>query len=129
MVWSDIDVHVQHITKNDEFLTNNIKKAETFFRLCALPELFGKWFTRSHSYPVPCSIDSADIEEEDEGTWCYCQENRGGEMIGCDSKSCTIKWFHMACLQMLKKPKVKHWLCPTCHAISTTTNGKKRKRT
>ena len=30
--------------------------------------------------------------EEDSGTWCYCREDKGGEMIACDSKACHIKW-------------------------------------
>ena len=37
---------------------------------------------------MPCAVD---LEvEEDTGRWCYCKERKGGDMVGCDNKKCTI---------------------------------------
>ena len=61
-------------------------------------------------------VDVQD-EEQDSGTWCYCKEDKGGEMVACDGKSCPIKWFHLDCVGLSTStvPQCK-WLCPTCHA-------------
>ena len=92
--------------------------AEKFFYLAILPELLGKWFTRDHTaLPTVMLHDDSD-EEEDNGSWCYCQEAKGGDMIGYENVSCSIKWFHKECLRIKqgKDPKGK-WLCPSCYAV------------
>ena len=47
-----------------------------------------------------------DDGNDDDGTWCYCKEAKGGSMIGCENPSCSIKWFHMTCLRMRENPRV-----------------------
>ena len=39
--------------------------------------------------------------EEDDGSWCHCKERKGGDMVACDSTSCTTKWFHLECMDCL----------------------------
>ena len=34
-------------------------------------------------------------------------------MIACDSIMCSIEWFHVKCLHLLKIPKGK-WYCSDC---------------
>ena len=30
--------------------------------------------------------------------YCYCKEDKGGDMIGCDNKECSFgEWFHLGC--------------------------------
>ena len=121
VVWHDAGLHVERLTIDSQQLKDAIAKAEQFFRLCALPELCGKWYTRSHK---PLSeIQPADIysEEEDDGRWCYCRDSKGGDMVACDNKNCGIKWFHMSCLKMTKAPSGK-WLCPSCHPTKKKKN-------
>ena len=55
-----------------------------------MPELLGKWYTRKHIESPQVTLNT-DEEEEDDGSWCYCQEGKGGEMIACENPSCTIK--------------------------------------
>ena len=82
-----------------------------------LPELLGKWYKCKQCPKVQSPSLSAQTEEEDSGTWCYCREDKGGEMIGCDVKSCEITWFHLYCVEMSPSSvPCGKWLCPTCHA-------------
>lgn len=112
IVWREGDIHIERIKPDPNLLQPALQKAEQFFKLSILPEIVGKWFTRSHIPLPPAQV--SDIDEEDRGVWCYCQESKGGDMIGCDNKSCPIKWFHLICLSMKAVPTGK-WLCPTCH--------------
>ena len=86
--------------------------------LAILPELIGKWFTRDHTALPVVTVQCDENIEEDNGSWCYCQEIKGGDMIECENESCSIKWCHKECLRSKKgqDPKGK-WLCPSCHAI------------
>ena len=69
---------------DDQLLECALEKAEIIFSICVLPELAGKWFTRTHTLmPV---IETADMNEDDDGSWCYCKESKGGDMVACDSK-------------------------------------------
>ena len=118
VVWHSAGLHVERIHPVDQHL--NLVKAAQFFRLCILPELAGKWYTRSHTL-----LPANELEDEDDpGTWCYCQESKGGDMVGCDNKNCAIKWFHVSCLQMAAVPSGK-WFCPTCHPTQGVQKAKK----
>ena len=122
VVWTEADVHVERVIEDKPFLDDVIPRAQKFFNLCVLPELLGKWFTRSHGCPVPRDIGEEETEEDD-GSWCYCKLPKGGDMVCCEGRGC-IKWFHLECLQMVESPRGK-WVCPTCHAIAK--RGRKRK--
>lgn len=88
-----------------------------------LPEIIGKWYSRQ---PVAdadglVQIPTMSEETEDNGqqqdgltkSCCYCDQLELREMIMCDNKSCTIKWFHFDCLRLRHAPKGK-WHCPSC---------------
>ena len=68
-------------------------------------------YTRELSVTVSTFDDTMN---NDDGAWCYCQQVKGGDMVGCENKDCTIKWFHMECLKMTESLKGK-WFCPDCH--------------
>lgn len=48
-----------------------------------------------------------------EDIWCSCNRQAFGEMIACDNRNCTIKWFHLECVSLTEAPKGK-WFCPDC---------------
>ena len=49
-----------------------------------------------------------------------------GEMIACDSITCSIEWFHVKCLHLLKIPKGK-WYCPDCQKSRDRNKRLRRK--
>ena len=119
VVWSETgDFHCERILPDTDFISEQLNLAENFSYLAILPELLGKWFTRDHNALSTVMLHDDSDEEEDNGSWCYCQEAKGGDMIGCENVSCSIKWFHKECLRIKqgKDPKGK-WLCPSCYAV------------
>ena len=112
VVWSAAGMHIECLKPDEVVLKCALTKAEQFFRRCILPELAGKWYTRSRT-PLS-SIQPDDIDEDDDGIWCFCKQSKGGDMVACDNHNCPIKWFHISCLEMTAVPSGK-WLCPTCH--------------
>ena len=114
VVWTPNELHIQRILPNTEFIHTQVEKAELFFKVAVMPELLGKWFTRERSMTVPTFDDTMNDDSDDNGTWYYCQQVKGGDMVGCENKDCVIKWFHMECLKMMEPPKGK-WFCPDCH--------------
>lgn len=45
--------------------------------------------------------------------YCKCPYDEVSEMIGCDSRDCSIEWFHFECVGIMVPPK-GHWYCPEC---------------
>lgn len=124
VVWTASgEPHIERILLNQVFIEEKLIQAEKLFWLAIIPELLGKWFTRDHTkLPTVVATTDDDPNEDDDGTWCYCQVAKGGSMIECENLSCPIKWFHMSCLRMKGKPR-KKWFCPSCHS----SNGKHSK--
>jgi len=114
VVWSEDGMLIERIEKDTAFLDTWIENVKHFFIYGILPEVVGKWYTRKPVADVdglPVESDQPDCqqsqEEEDDSSalWCYCSKPEFGDMIKCDNKSCTIKWFHFDCLEMRTAPK------------------------
>lgn len=112
IVWHTEGLHVERLSIDQQLLQQVLPKAKQFFRMCILPELAGKWFTRSKGTQKANTTDKI-VEDDDNGNWCFCNESKGGVMIACDNRRCSIKWFHTSCLDMQEPPAGK-WSCPTC---------------
>ena len=95
--------------KDENLLKLALPAAKKFFNECILPELLGKWYTCQHPTTQNESLEC----EDDDGSWCYCKERKGGQMVVCDNKSCTTKWFHLECVGLSTVPSGK-WHCTTC---------------
>ena len=129
IVWTESEYVIERIAANDEFITSKMEAATRFFTYGMLPEIICKWYSRK---PVADSEGlvhepsgneeeaNDDVDGDDESTqWCYCNEPSSGEMILCNNKVCTIKWFHFTCLRIQQAQKGK-WYCP-----SSTDKNKK----
>lgn len=71
--------------------------------------------------------NNINTANEDEETYCTCEQISYGQMICCDNKACKIEWFHFNCVKLTTKPKGK-WFCPNCrgdtHKIMKKTANK-----
>ena len=75
VVWSSNELHVERLILDEDLIKSSIAMAEKFWKLCVLPELLGKWFTRQ-------KLPRFDVEtEEASGKWCFCKD-RGGVRRG-----------------------------------------------
>ena len=96
------------------FFSECLHKSHHFFTICILPELVGKWYSRSIVIPS----DSPTPNDDSSYNYCYCKEEHGGEMVGCDNPRCQAgEWFHLSCLRLKKKPLCIKWYCPHCQKL------------
>ncbi|CAD6886958.1 unnamed protein product [Tilletia laevis] len=71
--------------------------------------------------------EKGEGEEKDESPYCFCRQVSFGEMIGCDSDTCKIEWFHIGCVGV-SKPLPATWYCEDCLKQMSSSQQKKRKR-
>lgn len=73
------------------------------------------------------NTNNTNTANEDEETYCTCEQISYGQMICCDNKACKIEWFHFNCVKLTTKPKGK-WYCPNCrgdtHKVMKKTANK-----
>ena len=123
-------IHIERILKNEQFWNDCVVKAQTFFKICILPELLGKWYTRPSSDIKPDSPGPSDITVtsqpplDHERKYCYCGGLEEGRMIGCDNDDCVLQWFHTSCLMIDTIPRGK-WYCPDCRKLSKFNRKRK----
>ena len=103
-MWTTKDWHLEQISTDMEFCNKMIAQSRKFFKLCILPEILGKFYTR---HPILNNIANQanyvqQIEPgikdqgDNEKTYCCCKkENVSTTMIVCDKVECQIKWFHV----------------------------------
>ena len=46
LVWTPKETHIETILSDKSFFGRNVPKSETFSKLCILPEVLAKYFTR-----------------------------------------------------------------------------------
>ena len=113
----------ERIFLNESFI-EHVKAAEKFFKICLLPELLAMWYSRKAVMPDQTAAASVVSVEY---TYCYCKEDKGGEMVGCDNPNCLHgSWFHLECLK-IPKPRSSKWYCPNCRTMPEFS--RKRQRT
>ena len=85
-----------------------------FFKLAVLPELIGKYFSKTFSVPVATDTrrEEGNAVSADQPI-CQCKQDRLSGTVTCGNDSCSIKIFHLDCLKMQVRPTRK-WYCPDC---------------
>ena len=82
------------------------------WRICVLPELTSRWYTRKQHLPAPLTqIGFATVE-------------RNWMKVKCTNKDCHIKRFHYSCLRVTE-PIPKTWYCPTCRLLPKFQKSKR----
>ena len=144
VVWTEADVHIERILPDAEFWLDLVSKATEFYKKCLLPELVGKFYSRSSCTLPDHLLTDTDTEilplsntnhgKESEiasilpQKWCYCgrQEEKGRPMISCDNGYCPIVWFHFDSLDISKVPSGS-WYCPDCRKPEQFKPKRKKK--
>ena len=128
VIWLKDELTVLRINLDENFVAKAIRNATIFYKYGVLPELVGKWYTKTASMSTQSTMDSEQVQlqvvlneespKSNNRKWCYCNEDESGDMIACDNDQCVIQWFHLTCLRISKEhiPTGK-WYCPDCRKI------------
>ena len=101
----NIHLFVQRIYPDVQHWNFVLPKLETFWRICILPEILGRWYTRRCT--VPPTLPSKDAI-------CLCRTDRDEDSILCSNKDCPYQRFHPSCLSLTSVALPKAWYCPHC---------------
>lgn len=75
-------LYIERIEIDCNFVANCTLKSGDFYKVAIMPELLGRWFTRSAVLPTS-TVD--DRNDDSQYAYCYCKEEQGGQMIHCDN--------------------------------------------
>jgi len=109
VIWSPSETLILRIEKNTDFVKTAIDKASVFYKVCVLPELLGKWYSKPPSISAPAATN----DKNQDGKGCYCRDEEHGQMIACDNEKCTTGWYHTDCLKPKTIPEGS-WFCSDC---------------
>ncbi|PFX11550.1 Inhibitor of growth protein 5 [Stylophora pistillata] len=87
-------------------------KLTKFWRICILPEILGRWYTRKYHTP---SLVQVPVSGND-NMICYCRKATGEQTITCSNPKCPYLKFHLSCLRSSDQVP-KKWYCPTCRLL------------
>ena len=112
----------QRLLPDIEHWETQIPKLETFWRICVLPEILGRWYTRKMDLQSQLSPRESWASGD-----CYCRQSTDEETITCANPECNVSKFHPSCLciDILKVPKV--WYCPHCRKLPQFARPKYKK--
>ena len=85
-----------HLMIERIFLMSSIKtkvlpKLEAFWRICVLPEVLGRWYTRR------CMVE---VKGPSDGSICFCRTLCDGDTVACSNEECPYGRFHKSCLSI-----------------------------
>jgi hypothetical protein len=120
IVWTNKDMFVERIAKNESICIEIGMKSEQFFKVAVLPELMGKLYSRPLQEQTPRAAAPAvdTVQSGRKELICVCQKEYNKEsdnVIGCDDENCPYVWLHFKCAGIKRVPKGK-WLCKHCRS-------------
>jgi len=89
------DISVKAVIMQERIYPNNkhwevvLPKLEAFWRICILPEIIGRWYTRKCVLPASKPLGNGI---------CFCRMARDETSIPCSNHECPYVKFHMSCL-------------------------------
>ena len=96
---------IERIYPDLEHSNTVLPKLEEFWRICILPEILGRWFTRR------CDMNTSVL---DDNGICFCRGPNSGPKVSCSNLECPYGKFHIACFSLNEVPTLKSWYCPHC---------------
>ena len=103
----------QRILPDKDHWSNVVPKLQKFWRICVLPEVLARWYTRR----VNLSEDGAPLAN----AVCYCRQETEEDTVKCCNPHCAIQQFHLSCLGIDAIPKT--WYCPKCRTLLQFKRG------
>ena len=103
LFWTSEGVFIENTLPDPDFFKSLVEKAEWFLKLCIMPELVGKFYSRLPAGDIN-NGNKADQSTEPVYCYCYCRWPSYCEMVGCDNPTCTMEWFHFDCLKSDSTP-------------------------
>ena len=94
-----------------------MQKLEVFWKICILPEVLGRWYTRRCDVGENFSTDSNAI--------CISKGKPSGKVITCGNAQCHYKQFHTTCLGLDDVSIPEQWYCPRCCKLPQFKRGTK----
>ena len=98
----------EHILPDTQHWDKVVPKLELFWRLCILPEILGRWYTRRLT---------ASFKMPEDGGICFCRAQPDKNIITCSNSECPYKDFHISCLGLESVTLPKTWYCPHCSRL------------
>ena len=99
---------IERIHPDNAHWQTALQKLTTFWRICILPEILGRWYTRKCHLEVVLPAD---------GGICYCRSTDQENTVTCSNNDCAYAKFHSSCLA-ITGPLPKTWYCPHCYQSS-----------
>ncbi|KAI4468024.1 exonuclease phage-type/recb c-terminal domain-containing protein [Holotrichia oblita] len=100
-IWGPNELYLERVLFDEDFWASESSKAIEFHSKVIMPELLGRFFTRT--------AEEAVLE-----TWCLCEGiDDGRPMICCDNDDCLVKWHHLECAGLEDIPS-EPWYCGSC---------------
>ena len=109
---------VSQILPDKDHWDRILPKLHKFWRICVLPEVLARWYTRN----VNVTVDGASLAD----ATCYCRQETVEETVKCCNPNCPIQRFHLSCLGIDGIPKT--WYCPNCRALPEFKRGSSKKQ-
>ena len=121
-------------TLDESFITSAVEQGTVFFKCAVLPEIVGKWFTKTFDLPAKefntptaasCSLTSVQEDAGDPAktvpAWCYCKEQKPCAISICTNNKCNIQTFHLSCMKLKSKSVRRSWLCSEGRRLKSRT--------
>jgi len=108
----------QKILPDKDHWDRVLPKLHKFWRICVLPEVLARWYTRRENV----TVDGASLAD----ATCHCRQETVEESVKCCNPNCPIQQFHLSCLGIDGIPKT--WYCPNCRALPEFKRGSSKKQ-
>ena len=99
---------IERILPDEKHKTKVLPKLEAFWRICVLPEVLGRWYTRR------CMVE---VKGPSDASICFCRTLRDGDTVACSNEECPYGRFHTSCLSLGDVTIPKKWYCPHCSRL------------
>ncbi|KAB0799163.1 hypothetical protein PPYR_07043 [Photinus pyralis] len=111
VVWTKNNFYLERVYSDKTFWDCESEKALSFFNHVIMPELLGKYFTRSS----PLKPVSSNVQDMIPSIEKFNEKSDSGDMIRCANQYCSVQWYNLKSLK--KKSLISPWYCKQCETL------------